>query len=845
MELKTYFAQERNGDVMPDAVCYLYQRGSETLVNGLQDSRGLALPNPFMADDKGLIQFAAPNGIYDLRVVKGARDYRIASQLNDLTEAIAEAAAQANRAGQEADRSEAAVAEADKFQQAGAGAVMRSLKNKARELVSPLDYGAQGNGSANDTAAFTALEAEFRHRTVDLGGLTYRVESHFSGNIYINGCLKIGTTTYRKGVAETPAGALQQDFSANVGLRYDIQAVNGSLTSRGAQAFALDERNRHLFLLEGDRINRYPMDGDDLVSPIDASSAGGTALGHQGLAVEYIPGDIRLWSTSSVGGRYAARFQYVPDLPITVSDVYELFDGNNVFANSTSCSPAISTCGRFLLAHGTRYGTYITVVRVFDLERMIAQGPGDHTNNWLYEWETQGLVDANNPLQGLACDGSNVYCMAGGTGFGATVNKRMHVFTITGQLISKDSNVTIGRANALLDATGTRWEPEGLAVAHTSGGGLTLMVGILSGDPSNRRFRIYGCGLSKPLLATALDLVGNHKARIVSTTAVGRDFLAARGRNDLNSGSGTNWYGKNDPVQPGGLADFTGNLTRRVTTETGTTLFKADNGVAVLQTDGPASGQHVQFFRNGTQYGAVNVSTVDIGLHALNGAAVRFATAGVGQLTGTTRWMVENAGSLLPFADAAYNVGRPDLRIGTYYGSTSSISTSDQTMKDEIQDIDDLVLDAWAKVQYQKYKFMDALQRKGDGARWHIGVIAQRVKSAFEGTDLDPFEYGLLCHDIWEDQYEPVMAYRTVDKQVDVEVNGEIVSGITKVQEEYDTGALRLVVKAGERYGIRYEEALCLEAALTRRTINRAERHNHAQLSELKARIAAIEGRVI
>lgn len=86
MELKNFFALDDQGNTLPDATCYLYERGSETLVKGLQGANGLALSNPFLSDQQGLVQFAAPNGLYDLRVVKGNRDNRIRLQFNDVTE---------------------------------------------------------------------------------------------------------------------------------------------------------------------------------------------------------------------------------------------------------------------------------------------------------------------------------------------------------------------------------------------------------------------------------------------------------------------------------------------------------------------------------------------------------------------------------------------------------------------------------------------------------------------------------------------------------------------------------------------------------------------------------------
>lgn len=98
MELKTYFAQDEFGNVLPDATCYLYQRGTENLIAGLLKPNGEGLTNPFKAGADGKTQFAVANGIYDLRVVSGARDYRVSVQSNDVTADVAAAAASANRA---------------------------------------------------------------------------------------------------------------------------------------------------------------------------------------------------------------------------------------------------------------------------------------------------------------------------------------------------------------------------------------------------------------------------------------------------------------------------------------------------------------------------------------------------------------------------------------------------------------------------------------------------------------------------------------------------------------------------------------------------------------------------
>lgn len=145
--------------------------------------------------------------------------------------------------------------------------------------------------------------------------------------------------------------------------------------------------------------------------------------------------------------------------------------------------------------------------------------------------------------------------------------------------------------------------------------------------------------------------------------------------------------------------------------------------------------------------------------------------------------------SFQPSPDNTMKLGNSSNRWTTVYATTGTINTSDERLKEQIKPIDDAALRAWEKVEYVQYKWKDAIEAKGDGARWHFGLIAQRVKEAFESEGLNAFEYGLLCYDKWEAQTE------------DKDENGHI----TKHAQE-----------AGDRYGIRYEEALALECAYLR-----------------------------
>ena len=168
MELKNYFTQDEAGNILSGATCYLYVRGTESLIEELLDAKGLALDNPFVSDQQGLVQFAAPNGLYDLRVVKGSRDYRLQMQCNDVTEtaAAAENAARAleDRLKEPTDPSK------------GSGMVAHkrtTLHIKLyRENLSVADVGAKADGS-DETEFFREAVASGAKRILvpNIGGL--------------------------------------------------------------------------------------------------------------------------------------------------------------------------------------------------------------------------------------------------------------------------------------------------------------------------------------------------------------------------------------------------------------------------------------------------------------------------------------------------------------------------------------------------------------------------------------------------------------------------------------------------------------------------------------------------
>ena len=166
-----------------------------------------------------------------------------------------------------------------------------------------------------------------------------------------------------------------------------------------------------------------------------------------------------------------------------------------------------------------------------------------------------------------------------------------------------------------------------------------------------------------------------------------------------------------------------------------------------------------------------------------------------------------------PGVDSVVSLGNGSFRWTQLYANTGAVNTSDEREKTSVGNPDDSLMRAWSKVNFKVFQFKDAMEKKGADARLHVGVIAQQVIEAFASEGLDATRYGLLCYDKWDDEYEDV---EVVDEPEAVAEDGTVTPAKTHVEH-------RLVTPAGDRYGIRYEEALALEAAYQRWRMDKLE----------------------
>lgn len=203
----------------------------------------------------------------------------------------------------------------------------------------------------------------------------------------------------------------------------------------------------------------------------------------------------------------------------------------------------------------------------------------------------------------------------------------------------------------------------------------------------------------------------------------------------------------------------------------------------------------------------------------------RFVLTSIGDfvlgLSGTNWLTLKKAtGALLPVKDNGQDIGSASLRFSQVYAATDTINTSDAREKTSVTDPDKALMRAWGKVNFKSFQFKDAVEKKDEDARIHFGVIAQQVQEAFESEGLDASRYALFCYDKWDDEYEDV---EVVDTEAVLDEQGnEITPAVIHIEK-------KLITPAGDRYGIRYSEALALECAYQRWRLDKLE----AQLNNM------------
>ena len=338
---------------------------------------------------------------------------------------------------------------------------------------------------------------------------------------------------------------------------------------------------------------------------------------------------------------------------------------------------------------------------------------------------------------------------------------------------------------------------------------------------------VFGTALSTNQRTTGNTFVGGNKY-IESATA--QLYLQDNSGNHIwyNAASGTadatiSW---NERMR----IDASGNLLVGTTstdpaassTETGVTL-KGGGFVSISRNDSAASvninkigydGSLVDFRKNGSTVGSIGTSGGDL-------------TIGTGD-TGLA--FLDNQDFISPWnittnsgRDNAVDIGHGFIRFQDIYATNGTIQTSDRNEKQDIAELSDAEQRAAVacKGLLRKFRWKDAVSKKGDDARIHFGIIAQDLQAAFEAEGLDASRYAMWCSDTWWEQDVEVPAVEAVDAVYETQTDEEGNETQVLVQEAVEavdaytrTDTFETAEEAPEgatektRLGVRYSELL-------------------------------------
>lgn len=234
--------------------------------------------------------------------------------------------------------------------------------------------------------------------------------------------------------------------------------------------------------------------------------------------------------------------------------------------------------------------------------------------------------------------------------------------------------------------------------------------------------------------------------------------------------------GQSNPVFCHGTGEYIGTLSGRwLFSHASAATTKLSSQKHVLESTGDT---FYSVHHDGSSLAGLNVTS------PTKSAAVQYNTASAYWQIGDADWFLRAASTVTrPGSDNVMDLGSASNRFKVVYAGTGAINTSDGREKQQIRELSERERAVGLRLKglIRAFKFNDAVSEKGDGARIHIGVIAQDVVQAFEGEGLDAHEYGIICYDEWA---------------AAAQVNGD------------DGAVIEQTREAGSRYGVRYDELL-------------------------------------
>ena len=238
------------------------------------------------------------------------------------------------------------------------------------------------------------------------------------------------------------------------------------------------------------------------------------------------------------------------------------------------------------------------------------------------------------------------------------------------------------------------------------------------------------------------------------------------------------------------------------------TLISRDGGYGLVINRKTSDGDLVEFRKDGTTVGNIGTKFGDALYISDIATGLRFDSGGVDDIVPCSETGADR--------DDAINLGKSSVRFDDIYATNGTIQTSDQNEKQSIQSLTTAEMNVAKRLStlIKTFKWNSAVEKKGDNARTHTGIIAQDVQQAFSDEELDASNYALFTSNTWWEKEISVEATEEKDAYTYMDIKEEATDGYTE----------------RSRLGIRYPELLSFIQA-----------YNDQRFTELEARITALE----
>ena len=114
------------------------------------------------------------------------------------------------------------------------------------------------------------------------------------------------------------------------------------------------------------------------------------------------------------------------------------------------------------------------------------------------------------------------------------------------------------------------------------------------------------------------------------------------------------------------------------------------------------------------------------------------------EVNGTSRWEFSTGAHFLPIANNTYNIGSASFAVKDGWIVNAWTVTSTRLAKTLERGATEAERRAAARIKARGprfYKMIDAVEEKGDTARWHVGYVAEDTSTSLPGRRRSPRSY--------------------------------------------------------------------------------------------------------